>query len=351
MSSTAALQSIRLFPFENYWWFYAGFTLLVIGLLALDLGVFHRKAHAVGMREAGIWVCIWVSLAMLFNFGLYHYSMWRFPQVEELMAIPGFDAAAAAKQVALEFLTGYILEESLSVDNMFVFVVVFRYFAIPRELQHRVLFFGILGALVFRGAFIAIGSVLIQFQWMMILFGLFLIFTGVKMMLSGDEDVHPEKNLILKLFRRRVPVTTRIEGPKFFVIENGRRMATPLLVCLIFLEMTDILFAVDSVPAIFAVTREPLVVYTSNVFAILGLRSLFFLLAGAVHLFHFLKYGLSIVLIFVGLKMVWLNKLFGGHFPITWSLGIILGVIGASIVLSLVFPKKTPVDDNDLGGA
>lgn len=339
-----------MFPFENYWWFYAGFTLLVIGLLALDLGVFHRKAHAVGMREAGLWVCVWVSLAMLFNFGLYHYALWRFPQVEELMAISGFDPAQAAKQVALEFLTGYILEESLSVDNMFVFVVVFRYFAIPRELQHRVLFFGILGALVFRGAFIAIGSVLIQFQWMMILFGLFLIFTGVKMMLSSDEDVHPEKNFILKLFRRHVPVTTRIEGPRFFVIENGRRMATPLLVCLIFLEMTDILFAVDSVPAIFAVTREPLIVYTSNVFAILGLRSLFFLLAGAVHLFHFLKYGLSVVLIFVGLKMVWLNQLFGGHFPITWSLAIILGVIAASIVLSLLFPKKTPVDNNDLGG-
>ncbi len=350
MSSTAALQSIRLFPFENYWWFYAAFTLLVIALLALDLGVFHRKAHAVSMKEAGIWVCIWVSLAMLFNFGLYHYSMWRFPLVEELMAIPGFDPAAAAKRVALEFLTGYILEESLSVDNMFVFVVVFRYFAIPREFQHRVLFFGIMGALVFRGAFIAVGSVLIQFQWVMILFGAFLIITGLKMMFAGDEEVHPEKNFVIRLFRRYVPVTPRLEGQRFFVVENGKRMATPLLVCLLFLEMTDILFAVDSVPAIFAVTREPLIVYTSNVFAILGLRSLFFLLAGAVHLFHMLKYGLAIVLIFVGLKMVWLNQLYGGHFPITISLAIILGVIAASIVLSLIFPKRLPVEENDLGG-
>ena len=334
------MPQIALFPFENYWWFYAGFTLLVIALLALDLGVFHRKAHAVGMREAGLWVCVWVSLAMAFNFGLYHYALWRFPQVEELMAIPGFDPAAAAKQVALEFLTGYILEESLSVDNMFVFVVVFRYFAIPRELQHRVLFFGILGALVFRGAFIAAGSYLIQFQWVMVLFGLFLIVTGLKMMFAADEQVEPEKNFIIRLFRRHVPVTHQLQGQKFFITENGRRVATPLLVCLLFLEMTDILFAVDSVPAIFAVTREPLIVYTSNVFAILGLRSLFFLLAGAVHLFHMLKYGLALVLMFVGLKMVWLNKLYGGHFPITISLGIILGVIAASIALSLIFPKK-----------
>jgi tellurite resistance protein TerC len=346
LSSSAALQSIRLFPFENYWWFYLGFTLLVIALLALDLGVFHRKAHAVGMKEATVWALIWVALAVAFNYGLYHYALWRFPQVEQLMEIPGFDPVRAARQVGLEFFTGYILEKSLSVDNMFVFVVVFRYFAIPREYQHRILFFGILGALVFRGIFIAAGSYLIQFSWVIIVFGLFLIFTGVKMCFAHDEGVHPERNFIIRLFRRWMPVTSVISGQRFTLIENGRRVATPLLVCLLFLESTDIVFAVDSVPAIFAVTREPMIVYTSNVAAILGLRSLYFLLAGAVHLFHMLKYGLSIVLIFVGLKMVWLNKLFGGHFPITLSLGIILGVIAASIVLSLVFPKKAPVEDN-----
>ncbi len=343
--SPAALQKISLFPFSDYWWFYALFTLLVLLLLALDLGIFHRKAHVVGFREAGMWVCIWVALAMAFNFGLYHYALWRFPQVERLMSIPGFDPVGAAKAVSLQFLTGYILEESLSVDNMFVFVVVFRYFAIPRELQHRVLFFGILGALFFRAIFIALGSVLLQFQWMIWVFGGFLIITGIKMFRGGDEEIHPEQNPILKLFRKHVPVTTRLEGAHFFVKEHGKHFATPLLVCLLFLEMTDILFAVDSVPAIFAITREPMIVYTSNIFAILGLRSLFFLLAGAVHLFHLLKYGLAIVLIFVGLKMVWLNQLYGGHFPIGLSLGIIVGVLGASIVLSLLFPKKKEEDD------
>lgn len=340
MAPTTALPAVSLFPFESYWWFYAGFTLLVIALLALDLGVFHRKAHAVGMKEATVWALIWVALAVAFNYGLYHYALWRFPQVDRLMEIPGFDPVRAAKQVGLEFLTGYILEKSLSVDNMFVFVVVFRYFSIPREYQHRILFFGIMGALVFRGAFIAAGSYLIQFSWVIVVFGLFLIFTGVKMCFAHDEGVHPERNLIIRMFRRWMPVTSVIDGQRFFLMENGRRVATPLLVCLLFLESTDIVFAVDSVPAIFAVTREPMIVYTSNVAAILGLRSLYFLLAGAVHLFHMLKYGLAIVLVFVGLKMVWLNKLYGGHFPISLSLGIILGVIAASIVLSLVFPKK-----------
>lgn len=338
--SPAALQKISLFPFSDYWWFYAAFTLLVLMLLALDLGVFHRKAHVVGFREAGMWVCIWVALALAFNYGLHEYAHWRFPQVERLMSIPGFDPAAAARAVSLQFLTGYILEESLSVDNMFVFVIVFRYFAIPRHFQHRVLFFGILGALFFRAIFIALGSILLQFQWMIWVFGGFLILTGIKMFRGGDVEIHPEHNPLIKLFRKYVPVTTRLDGPHFFSVENGKRYATPLLVCLLFLEVTDILFAVDSVPAIFAITSEPMIVYTSNIFAILGLRSLFFLLAGAVHLFHLLKYGLAVVLIFVGLKMVWLNQLFGGHFPIGVSLGIILGVIGASIVLSLLFPKK-----------
>jgi len=317
-----------LFPFDQYWWFYLAFTAAVVLLLVLDLGLFHRKAHTVSFKEAGTWVFVWVTMAMLFCWGLYSYSLVTFNNV------------AIARQVALEFLTGYVLEESLSVDNMFVFVVVFSFFGIPQQYQHRVLFFGIAGALVFRAIFIALGSALLQFQWTILLFGAILIITGVKMMFSSNETIDPNKNTLLRLIKRFIPITDTLHGARFFVTENGRRHGTPLLLCLVFLELTDILFAVDSVPAIFAVTREPLIVYTSNIFAILGLRSLFFLLAGAVHLFHLLKYGLSVVLIFVGLKMVWLNKLFDGHFPIVLSLAIIIGVIGASIGLSLVFPKK-----------
>jgi tellurite resistance protein TerC len=320
------MTEVTLFPFSEYWWFYAGFTTLILGLLVLDLGVFNRVAHHVSFREASIWVTVWMSLALVFCFGLHQYVLAKF-------------GAAAAKELALEFLTGYVLEESLSVDNMFVFVVVFGYFGIPREHQHRVLFFGILGALFFRAIFIALGSALLQFQWALWVFGAILIVTGLKMMTGGSSTVDPSQNPAIRLLRRIVPITRDLRGSDFFVRENGRLHATPLLACLAVLEMTDILFAVDSVPAIFAVTSEPLVVFTSNIFAILGLRSLYFLLAGAVHLFHLLKYGLSVVLVFVGLKMVWLNRLFDGHFPITISLAIILGVIGASIGLSLLFPK------------
>jgi tellurite resistance protein TerC len=343
MSGTASDQ-LLLFAFSEYWWFYIAFTALVLLLLAADLGIFHRKAHAVSLREASVWVVVWVSLALLFCLGLYQYSLHSFPLNPRIAAIPDFNAAEASRRVALEFLTGYVLEESLSVDNMFVFVVVFGYFGIPQQLQHRVLFFGILGALVFRAIFIAAGSALLQFQWMIWLFGGILMITGLKMMFTGDMNVDPDKNFILRQFKRVVPITTTLHGSKFFVRIGGRLFGTPLLVCLVFLELTDILFAVDSVPAIFAVTREPLIVFTSNIFAILGLRSLFFLLASAVHLFHLLKYGLSIVLVFVGLKMIWLNPLYKGHFPIGISLGIILGVIGGSILLSLLFPKKADAE-------
>lgn len=337
------MENVALFPFQDYWWFYASFTAIVLLFLAADLGIFHKSSEVVTMKQALLWVIIWVGLAMAFNYGLYLYADWRFPQVERLMAIPGFDPAAAAKQVALEFLTGYILEESLSVDNMFVFVVVFSYFGVPQQDQRRVLFFGILGALVFRAIFIALGSALLQFQWTMYVFGAILIATGLRMMFAKETEVHPERNPILRLFRKMMPVTKTRYGAKFFVRLDGRLHATPLLICLLFLELTDILFAVDSVPAIFGVTREPLIVFTSNIFAILGLRSLFFLLAGAVHLFHLLKYGLSAVLIFVGVKMVWLNPLYGGHFPIVLSLGIILGTIAISIILSLLIRPKEHV--------
>ncbi|HET8646042.1 MAG TPA: TerC family protein [Vicinamibacteria bacterium] len=330
---------VSLFPMAEYWWFYAGFTVFVCVLLALDLGVFHRQAHAVSIKEASLWTVVWVTLALAFNAGFYFYMAQRFPQEARLMAIPGFDPALAARTAALQFLAGYITEYSLSVDNIFVFVVVLNYFSIPTRLQHRVLFFGILGALVFRAIFIGLGAILLRFEWVVWLFGAFLIFTGVRMMLAKEKGVEPEENAMIRLFRRYVPVTPQLEGSHFFVKLFGRLHATPLFVALLFLEMTDIVFAVDSVPAIFALTREPLIVFTSNIFAILGLRNLYFMLRGAIDKFHMLKYGLGIVLVFVGLKMVLLNRLFHGHFPIEWSLGIIVGVIGTSIVLSLLFPR------------
>jgi tellurite resistance protein TerC len=335
------LRRVSLFPIGEYWWFYAGFTLLVCLLLALDLGLFHRKAHKVSIKEAAAWSVVWVSLACAFNVGFYFYMLHRFPEDPRLMAVPGFDVRAVAWETALEFLTGYVVEYSLSVDNIFVFVVVMSYFRIPAQYQHRVLFFGILGALIFRAIFIALGALLMRFEWVIWLFGGFLILTGVRMMTGGDEGpIEPHERWVIRAFRRHVPVTPDFRGQSFFVREaDGRLHATPLFIALLFLELTDILFAVDSVPAIFGLTSEPLVVFTSNIFAILGLRNLYFLLAGAVDKFHMLKYGLGIVLIFVGLKMVWLNRLYDGHFPIGISLGIIIGVIVVSIVLSLAFPR------------
>jgi tellurite resistance protein TerC len=337
---TPTPTAVSLFPFAEYWWFYVGFTAFVCVLLAVDLGVFHRKAHVVSFREAAGWSVVWVTLALSFNFAFYQYMLARFPQDQRLMAVPGFVPEAAARQAALEFLAGYVVEYSLSVDNIFVFVVVLSFFAVPTMYQHRVLFFGILGALFFRAAFIAIGAALMKYQLVLLLFGGFLIVTGVRMMFVPEKEIAPEENAIIRLFRRFVPVMPTLHGQSFFVRDGGRLHATPLFVALLFLELTDIVFAVDSVPAIFALTREPLIVFTSNIFAILGLRNLYFMLRGAVDKFHMLKYGLGIVLVFVGLKMVWLNRAFGGHFPITWSLAIIVGVIAVSVVLSLVFPRK-----------
>jgi TerC family integral membrane protein len=332
---------VELFPFADYWWFYLGFTGFVLFLLALDLGVFHRQAHEVSFREAATWSIVWFALALGFNFLLYQYALWKFPQDPRLMALPGFDPSGAAWRVSLEFLTGYIVEKSLSVDNIFVFVLVFGYFAIPAKYQHRVLFYGIVGALIFRAVFIALGSALMQYHWVVIVFGLFLIFTGIKMMFAPEKGVEPDRNLLIRLFRRLVPITAELHGQRFFVRVKGVLHATPLFVALLFLEATDVIFAVDSVPAIFALTGEPLIVFTSNIFAILGLRALYFMLAGAIDKFYMLKYGLAVVLIFVGLKMVWLNDLFGGKFPISLSLGIIAGVIAVSVVTSLMFPKLT----------
>jgi len=331
---------ISLFPFAEYWWLYAGFMGFVLVLLAIDLGVFHRKAHEVSFREASVWTVVWISLALAFAAALYPFAEWRLASDPRLAAVPGFDPNTAAWQTTLEYLTGYIVEKSLSVDNIFIFVVIFGYFAIPKIYQHRVLFYGIVGALVFRAIFIAMGSVLMQYHALIVIFGAFLIFTGVKMMFAPDKGVDPGKNLLIRIFKRFVPVTPELHGQSFFVRIKGVLHATPLFVALLFLEATDVIFAIDSVPAIFALTKEPLIVFTSNVFAILGLRSMYFMLSGAVDKFHLLKYGLATVLIFVGMKMAWLNDYFGGKFPIVISLGIITAVIGTSVVLSLVFPPR-----------
>jgi tellurite resistance protein TerC len=321
-------MTTQLFPLADAWWLYIAFTLVVLALLALDLGVFHRKAHAPNFPEAAFWMCVWVALALAFCFGLYQYVDWTFGE-------------APAKRAALEFLTGYIVEESLSLDNMFVFVLIFGYFRIPPEFHHRVLFYGILGALVFRAIFIALGSSLFQFEWVAILFGIFLVFSGLKMMWGGEQRVEPEKNWALWLFRKFLPVSPDLAGQRLLTRIDGKLHATPLLLTLAAIETADILFAIDSVPAIFAITNEPFIVYTSNVFAILGLRSMYFLLAGAIGRFHLLRYGLAAVLIFIGLKMSWLNVQWDGHFPITISLGVIAFLLAASIILSLVFPKRT----------
>ena len=334
------MVSVELFPFQHYWWFYGGFTAFVLLLLALDLGVFHRNSREVRLPEAAAWCTVWVGLALAFNYALYRYALWKFPRDPRLIGLPSFDPSAVARNTVLEFLTGYIVEYSLSVDNIFVFILVLNYFAVPSKYQHRVLFYGILGALAFRGLFIALGSVLMRVHWIVLLFGAFLILSGLKMMLAPDKGLEPEKNPVIRLFRRFVPVTQGFREGRFFIRQDGVLHATPLFVALLFVEVTDIIFAVDSVPAIYALTDEPLIVFTSNVFAILGLRAMYFMLAGAVDKFHLLKYGLALVLIFVGLKMVWLNPWYGGKFPISYSLGAIAAVIATSIVLSFLVSKR-----------
>jgi len=328
------------FPFSEYWWIYGLFLIFILMMLALDLGVFHKESHVVGFKEALSWSVVWVVLALLFNLGFYLYA-------DSRTDIPD----GVARDLGLQFLTGYVLEKSLSVDNIFVFVLVFGYFAIPAKYRHRVLFYGILGALVFRAIFIALGSVLMQFQWVIYLFGAFLIITGIKMFFVENEGIEPEKNFLIKLFKRVIPVTHKIEGESFFIRHEGKLFATPLFIALLFLEATDIIFAVDSVPAIFAVTKEPLIVFTSNIFAILGLRAMYFMLAGVIDKFHLLKIGLAVVLVFVGVKMVLHAPSLAGllgltdgekgfKIPIEHSLGFISLVIATSVVLSLIFPKK-----------
>lgn len=297
------------------WWFWVGFNAFVLAMLMLDLGVFHRKAKAVTIKEAGIWSAVWVTLALTFNALVY---FWWGPVK------------------AMEFLTGYIIEYSLSVDNMFVFVMIFTYFSVPAEHQHRVLFWGILGALIMRAAFIAIGAALLaKFHWVIYVFGAFLVVTGIKMATAKNNGVEPSENPVVRLVKRLVPMTDRFEGERFFTHQAGKLLATPLFLVLVMVETTDLIFAVDSIPAIFGVTRDPFIVYTSNVFAILGLRSLYFLLAGIVHKFRYLKLGLAVVLTFVGAKML-LTSVY--KMPIEISLGVVIGILGVSILASLLVP-------------
>lgn len=299
---------------------WVAFNIFVFGMLALDLGVFHRKAHAVSIKEATIWSCVWVALAMVFNVGIYF---------------------AWGHIKALEFFTGYVIEKSLSVDNLFVFLMIFQYFNTPAQYQHRVLFWGILGALILRAIFIVMGAALLNnFHWMIYVFGAFLIFTGIKMFLQGDEKLEPDKNPVVRLFERLVPIIKEYDGQKFFVRRDGKTYATLLMLVLVVVETTDVIFAVDSIPAIFAITKDPFIVYTSNVFAILGLRALYFLLAGVMEMFVYLKVGLSFVLCFVGVKMMLVDVY---KIPIGASLSVIGGVLLLSVAASWWVKKKQPV--------
>ena len=330
------MQDLLLFPFAEYWWAYGAFVLLIVTVLAFDLGVFSRKAHEVSLREAAVRSVVFVGMALAFNAGLYYYMLHSFPLRADLA---GLDHAKLATDTALEFLAGYVVEYALAVDNVFVFIAVFAYFAVPVQYQQKVLFYGILGAIAFRALFISLGSVLMQYHWVVIIFGVFLIATGIKILFLPEKPIDPERNPILKLVRRVWTVTPQYHGDKFWVEIDGKQWFTPLFVALVFIEFSDIIFAIDSVPAIFALTNEPLIVFTSNFFAILGLRSLFFVLQHMVKAFQFLKYGLGVILVFVGLKMVWLNNAFGGKFPIGYSLAFIFSILGLSILVSLAYNR------------
>lgn len=297
--------------------FWLAFAAMVGGALALDLGVFHRKTHVVSVREALIWSAVWVALALVFNAAIWH---WR------------------GEQAGMEFLTGYLIEKSLSLDNIFVFVLIFSAFAVPAELQHRVLFWGVLGAIALRAVMIGAGAALVaEFHWILYIFGAFLVLTGIKMLFAGEGHSDPAQNPLVRWVKRHIPVTDRYHGERFLIrLEDGRRMATPLLLALVTVEAADVIFAVDSIPAIFAVTTDPFIVFTSNIFAIMGLRSLYFALAGIVPRFVYLKHGLSLVLVVIGAKM--LANAWAGEkvVPTEWALGVTFLLVGGSIVLSLL---------------
>ena len=305
---------------ENKIVLWVGFNLLVLLMLAVDLGIFHRKDHEISIKEGLVWSVIWTVVAFVFNIGVY---FWH------------------GSDVAVQFLTGYIIERSLSVDNIFVFLLIFTYFQVPAKFQYKILIWGILGALIMRGLFIVLGAFLIaQFHWILYLFGVFLVVTGIKMGFGKDKKIEPEKNPMLKLMRKFLPIAEGYEDGKFFTKRNGRILGSPLLVVLVVIESTDVVFAVDSIPAVFAITLDPFIVFTSNVFAILGLRALYFAMAGLMKLFYYLKYALGIILAFVGIKM-----LLSGFYNIPTS--IALGVIGGIFLVSILFSILIPHDKED----
>jgi len=298
------------------------FGVLILVMMALDLGIFHRRSHEVRFKEAVIWTGVWISLALLFALGI---RLWEGPEK------------------ALEFLTAYLVEESLSMDNIFVFLLIFTYFKVPNQYQHRVLFWGIIGALIMRGIFIATGVALIQtFHWIIYIFGAFLIVTGLRMAFEHGREIHPEKNPVLGIVRRVVPLVRHFHGAHFFIHRNGKILATPLLVVLVMVETSDIIFALDSIPAVLAISQDPFIVYTSNIFAILGLRSLYFALAGFMERFRYLHYGLSAILVFIGLKMlvadIW-------HIRVGWALGIIGFILALSVAASLLLPSRAKTEE------
>ncbi len=309
------------------------FTGLIIILLVIDLGVFQKRAHSVGVKEAAIMSTLWVAVALAFN--LFIYFMY---ENNWLGAGLGVHDTRGGGEAALQFFTGYLVEESLSVDNIFVFLVIFSYFGVPAKYQHKILFWGVLGAIVMRFLFIVTGSVLIaRFEWVLYIFGIILVVSGWKMMRQKEMEVHPEKNRIIRLIKKLFPVSEGFEPPRFFFRKDGRLWITPLLIVLITVETTDVVFAVDSIPAVFGITRDPFIVYSSNMFAILGLRSIYFVLAGAMRSFHYLKYGLSIILMFIGVKMLIADFV---HLPIAASLAVIGGILTITVVMSVVRNRR-----------
>ena len=299
-------------------WFWIGFIAFILAMLALDLGVFNRDAHEIKPREAALWTVLWVLLALLFAAGLRIY---------------------AGHGASLTFLTGYVLEESLSADNIFVIALIFAYFSVPKRCQHRVLFYGILGALVLRGLFIGLGALLLaRYHWVLYLFGAMLVVSGTRMAFhDAGAEFDGEKNIVVRLVRRFVPMSAQYDGKRFFTHDGVRRVATPLLLVLVMVEFTDLAFAVDSIPAVFGVTRDPFLVFTSNIFAVLGLRSLFFLLVSVIDRFYLLKYGLSLILIFIGVKML-VDHWF--ELPVLASLGVIVAILSGAVAASLIWPQK-----------
>jgi len=305
-------------------WKWGLFNLFILVLLAFDLGVLNRKSHEVSLKEALAWSAFWIAIALAFCGGVWWYG--------------GHDKA-------LEFFTGYVIEYSLSVDNIFVFILIFGYFSVQPEYRHKILFWGILGALVMRGLMILLGVSLIhRFEWIIYIFGAFLIFTGIRMLFQGEDDkVDPQKNILVRMLRKIMPVTGDYHGNKFFVKLDGKHFATPLLVVLLVIETTDLIFATDSIPAILAISRDPFIVYTSNVFAILGLRSLYFALAGVMDIFHYLKYVLSIILTFVGVKMLLSHTAY--EIPTIWALLVIVLLLAGAVIASLLWPQQTETEE------